>query len=158
MNALILSRLVLAYLARVALGASAADIASALFELESDIQSAFDGMLIPQGYAEMQPASSPAIYTITPSGAAALLNAPNPGDVSPELQPSIDIVFSEGVNPDATFLPDQRGAGFTALDARDLSYLVAEYGIGASIESGDLAILVRCARGAKLAGNLAARL
>ena len=105
MNALILSRLVLAYLARVALGASAADIASTLFELESDIQSALDGMLIPQGYAELQPASSPAIYTITPSGAAALLNAPNPGDVSPELQPSIDIVFSEGVNPDATFLP-----------------------------------------------------
>jgi hypothetical protein len=150
-----MNRIILGWLARQPgmVSQTAIDTAFAGVYDTTEITSAL-GTLLAQGYIDNDGAS----YQINGAGRASLLVAPNPGDISAGLDTSINAVFAEGTNPDATFLPDVRGMGFVALDARDISWLLGEYGLGASLESGDVDILIRCAKLAKLASYLASRL
>jgi hypothetical protein len=140
---------------------SATDVAANLGCTEGDVAAVIAGLVSGKLLTTLpldDPTAAPH-YIITDEGRNALLMASRPDGVTANLPTSIDAVFAEASgSPDVTFLADVRSAGFGAGDARDLAYLVAEYGIGASIETNDFSVLIHCAKLSKLAGHLAARI
>jgi hypothetical protein len=149
-------RLVLAYLKHA--GSSSVQMIADTLDIDvAAIQAAIADTLLPLSFISASSDEVP-VYEITESGAGHLEKAQFDSNGSADLTVSINHTFDGGAEGEASFFQTVANLGFGSGDARDISYLVAEYGIGASLKSGDIGILLRCARLSKLTTMLASRI